>query len=103
MLYFIIDNIFVTFGEAIFQQQVGSFMGTNCAPLLVDLFLYLCETEFLHNLVNNKKLKDAQSFNFTYRYIDVFSAFFRLMVTVNISTRPEIKETTETACLHLFF
>jgi len=70
MLDFLIDNIFVTFGGAIFQQQVGIPMGTNCAPLLADLFLYSYETEFLQNLVKNKKIKDARSFNFTYRYID---------------------------------
>ena len=45
-------------------------MGTNGAPLLVDLFLYPYETEFLQNIVKNKNIKDAKSFNFTYRYID---------------------------------
>ena len=50
MLDFLIGNIFVTFGGAIFQQKVGIPMGTNCA----DLFLYSYETEFLQNLVKNK-------------------------------------------------
>ena len=36
MLEFLIDNIFVMFGEQIFQQTVGIPMGTNCAPLLVN-------------------------------------------------------------------
>jgi hypothetical protein len=40
MLGFLIDNIFVVFGNQIFQQTVGIPMGTNCAPLLADLFLY---------------------------------------------------------------
>jgi hypothetical protein len=31
-------------------------MGTNCAPLLVDLFLYSYESEFLQKLVKNKKI-----------------------------------------------
>ena len=70
MLDFLIDNIFVTFGGAIFQQQVGIPMGTNCAPLLADLFLYSYETDFLQIIIKNKKIKDARSFNFTYRYID---------------------------------
>jgi hypothetical protein len=39
MLEFLIDNIFVSFGGILFQQVVGIPMGTNCAPLLVDLFL----------------------------------------------------------------
>jgi hypothetical protein len=41
MLEFLIDNIFVSFGGTLFQQAVGIPMGTNCAPLLADLFLYL--------------------------------------------------------------
>ena len=45
-------------------------MGTNCAPLLADLFLHSYEAEFVHKLLrdNNKKL--AVSFNHTFRYID---------------------------------
>jgi len=33
MLECLIDNIFVMFGERVFQQLVGIPMGTNCAPL----------------------------------------------------------------------
>ena len=55
MLEFLIDNIFVEFGGKIFQQTIGIPMGTNCAPLLADLFLYSYETEFLQNLIRDKK------------------------------------------------
>ena len=40
MMEFLIDNIFVQFGGRVFQQNIGIPMGTNCAPLLADLFLY---------------------------------------------------------------
>ena len=40
MIEFLVDNIYVRFGEQLFQQMVGIPMGTNCAPLLADLFLY---------------------------------------------------------------
>ena len=43
---FSIDNIFVLFGGRVFQQTIGIPMGTNCAPLLVDLFLHSNEAEF---------------------------------------------------------
>jgi hypothetical protein len=49
----------------VFQQTVGIPMGTNCVPLLVDLFLYSYEADFKKN---EKKL--VRSFNFTFRYID---------------------------------
>lgn len=39
VLGFLIDNIYVVFGDQVFQQTVGIPMGTNCAPLLADLFL----------------------------------------------------------------
>ena len=49
-------------------------MGTNCAPLLADLLLYLYETDFIQGFLKNNKKKLARSFNFTFRYVDnVFS------------------------------
>ena len=65
-----IYNIFVSFGGTLFQQVVGIPMGTNCATLLADLFLYSYESEFLQNLVKDKKIHEVRAFNFTYRYID---------------------------------
>jgi hypothetical protein len=45
ILEFLIDNIYVVVGGQVFQQSVGIPMGTNCAPLLLDLFLYSYEVE----------------------------------------------------------
>ena len=38
MLEFLVDNIFVVFAGKVFQQIIGIPMGTNCAPLLADIF-----------------------------------------------------------------
>ena len=65
MLNFLIDNIFVVFGGKVFQQIVGIPMGTNCAPLLADIFLYSYETEFIHSLVSEGKRYLASDYNFT--------------------------------------
>ena len=46
MIEFFMDNIYVRFGGQLFRQMVGILMGTNCAPLLADLFLYSYENEF---------------------------------------------------------
>jgi hypothetical protein len=56
MLEFLIDSIFVVVGDQVFQQSVGISMGTNFAPLIVDLFLYSYEAEFVQKLLqdNNK-------------------------------------------------
>ena len=42
ILNFLIDNISVVFGGVVFQQTIIAIpMGTNCVPLLADLFLYM--------------------------------------------------------------
>ena len=45
-------------------------MGTNCAPLLADLFLFTYEAEFIQKLTAHKQKNIAHLFYFTYRYID---------------------------------
>ena len=45
-------------------------MGTNCVPLLADLFLYSYESEFLDSLVKSGHGGLARSFSLCYRYID---------------------------------
>ena len=42
-LIFLLDNIFIRFGSKLYRQNVGIPMGTNCAPLVADLFLYCYE------------------------------------------------------------
>ena len=53
MIEFLIDNSFVQFGGRRFYQVIGIPMGTNCAPLLADLFLYSYENEFLDNMIKS--------------------------------------------------
>ena len=38
-LSFLLDNIYIRFGTKLYRQIVGIPMGTNCAPLVADLFL----------------------------------------------------------------
>ena len=57
MLEFLIENIFI-FGGHVFQQTVGIPMGTSCAPLLADLFLYSYQSDFIQALLK-KKRKEA--------------------------------------------
>ena len=61
MLDFFIDNIFVLFGIS---------MGTNCAPLLADLFLHAYEADFLQRVFKNKDRKLAQNSNSSFHYFD---------------------------------
>ena len=45
-------------------------MGTNCAPLLADIFLYSYDAEFIQTLLSTDRTQLAYRFNFTYSYID---------------------------------
>ena len=39
-LSFLLENIYFRFGNKLYRQNVGIPMGTNCAPLVADLFLF---------------------------------------------------------------
>jgi hypothetical protein len=45
-------------------------MGTSCAPLIADLFLYSYDADFIQGFLKKNQQKLARSFNFTFRYID---------------------------------
>jgi hypothetical protein len=70
MLEFLIDDIFVICGGRVLQQTVGIPMGTNCAFLLADLFLYSYEADFIQGFLKKNEKKLARSFHFPFRYID---------------------------------
>ena len=55
MLEFLVDNIFVIFARKVFQQIVDIPMGTNCAPLLTDIFLYSYKAELIQSLLSTGK------------------------------------------------
>ena len=38
-LTFLLDNIYIRFGSKLYRHIIGIPMGTNCAPLVADLFL----------------------------------------------------------------
>ena len=39
-LVYLLDNIFIRFGTKLYRQTIGIPMGTNCAPLVADMFLF---------------------------------------------------------------
>ena len=83
-LSFLLDNIFVRFGDTIYRQVVGIPMGTNCAPLVADLFLYCYERDFMLSLSPSSQNDVIEAFNQTSRYLDdilnIDNPFFASMV-----------------------
>ena len=55
MLEFLVDKMFMVFAGKVFQQIIGIPMGTNCAPLQADIFLYSYEAEFIQSLLSADK------------------------------------------------
>ena len=45
-------------------------MGTNCAPLIADLFLYCHERDFMLSLRPDTQADIIKAFNYTSRYLD---------------------------------
>ena len=62
------DNIFIRFGSKLYRQIVGIPMGTNCAPLVADLFLFCYERDFMFSLSDNNQANIIEAFNSTSRY-----------------------------------
>ena len=58
------------FDGMVYQQIVGIPMGTNCAPLIADLFLYCFERDFMSDLQKSKRFDLIDMFNDTSRYLD---------------------------------
>ena len=54
MIEFLIDNIYVKLVGHVYQQTVGIPMGTNCGPLVADLFLYSYEADFVQHPQKSK-------------------------------------------------
>ena len=59
-------------------------MGTNCAPLVADLFLYCYERDFMLFFSEHTQFDVIEAFKSTYRYLDdllnIDNKFFDSMV-----------------------
>ena len=54
----------------IISGLVGIPMGTNCAPLVADLFLFCYERDFMLSLSEDNQSGVIEAFNSTSRYLD---------------------------------
>ena len=83
-LHYLLDNIFIRFGSKLYRKIVGIPMGTDCAPLVADLFLFCYERDFMLSLSDNNQTDIIEAFNSTSRNIDdllnIDNPYFELMV-----------------------
>ena len=53
--YVMLSIIFIRFGSKLYRQIVGIPMGTNCAPLVADLFLFCYERNCMLSSSDNNQ------------------------------------------------
>ena len=80
-LIYLLDNFYIRFGSKLYRQNVGIPMGTNCAPLVADQFLFCYERDFIKSLTKEKRYDLIDSFNSTSRYLD---DLLKIIFTLNI-------------------
>ena len=66
----LLDNIFIQFGTNLYRQVVGISMGTNCAPLVANLFLFYYERDFIMSLTDDTQSDVIDAFNTISSYLD---------------------------------
>ena len=69
-LTFLLDNIYIRLGSKLYRQIVSIPMGTNCAPLVADLFFLCYERDFMLSLSDDNRFDVIEAFNSTSRYPD---------------------------------
>ena len=55
----------IRFGTKLYKQFVGIQMGTNCAPLVADLFLFCYERDFMISLSVDNQADIIEALNST--------------------------------------
>ena len=82
---FFFDNIFTRFGTKLYTEVVWTPMGTNCTPLIADLFLFCYERDFMMPLSDDKQADIIYAFNAPSRYLsnilNINNVYFDNMVS----------------------
>ena len=67
---FLMENMYVQFDGMVCRRVVGIPVGTGCAPLVADLFLYCYERDFMSDLQKSKRFDLIDMFNDASRCLD---------------------------------
>ena len=82
-------------------------MGTNCAPLVADLFLFCYERDFMKSLSRENQSDIIEAFNSTSRYLDdllnIDNIYFEQMVVRIYPTELQLKRANSSDTEALFF
>ena len=94
-LTFLLDNIYIRFGTKLFRQSVGIPMGTNCAPLVADLFLFCYKSDFMMSLSVEDQSEIIEAFSSTSRYLgdllNIDNTYFDGLISQIYTPTPELQ------------
>ena len=95
-LNYLLGNIFIRFGSKLYRRIVGIPMGTNCAPLVADLFLFCYERDFMLSLSDNNQAYIIEAFNSVSRYLNdslnIYNPYFEQMVVQIYPNKLQLKK-----------
>ena len=108
--FFLFDNFFIRLCTKLYRQVGGIPMGTNCAHLVADLFLFCYERDFMMSLSDDKHANVIDAFNTTSRYLDdilnINNVFFDNIVSQIYPSDLQLNKAntfdTETLFLYLY-
>ena len=106
---FFMDIIFIGFGTKLHRVVFWIPTGTNCAPLVADLFMFCYEGDFMMSLSDDKQADIIDAFNTTPRYVgdilNINNVYFDNMVSQTYPSELQIYKAntsdTEAAFLDL--
>ena len=85
------------FGSKLYRQLVGNPMGTNCAPLVADLFLFCYERDFMLSFSNDNQSEIIEAFHAISWYLDdllnIDNNFFNSMVSYIYPSELQLNKT----------
>ena len=68
-LHYLLDNIFIRFASKLYRQSVG-FQLIPIVLLLLQIFLFCYERDFMLSLSDNNQTDIIEAFNSTFRHLD---------------------------------
>ena len=68
---YLLDNIYIRFGNKLYRQIVRIPMVTNCAPLVADLFLFCYERDCMTSLSADNQADIIETLKSSSRYVDL--------------------------------
>ena len=68
-LNYLLDNLLIRFDTKLYRPIVGISIGSNCAPLVADLFLFRYKRDIMVSLSDENQADVIEAFNSTSRYL----------------------------------